>query len=94
MTNNDNQGVLDFSTSFFYTKQLEVKEPEPTTPAPAPEVKPEPKQKATAPRAANELPVLMLDKDFSTGEYTVWNTEECREVFRGDKEQAHKHLTQ
>ncbi|MEJ7644245.1 MAG: hypothetical protein WKF87_06600 [Chryseolinea sp.] len=37
------------------------------------------------------LPVYIIEKDFSTGEYIIWNTEELREEFRGTREQADTH---
>ena len=35
-----------------------------------------------------EVPRLMIEKDFSTGEFIVWDTQEGKELFRGTREEA------
>ena len=43
---------------------------------------------ATKAQAPKEVPRLMIERDLKTGEFTVWNTQEHNEVFRGTREEA------
>jgi len=89
------QGALDFSAPFFVqapppgqkllTQHATVQPKAPRKPKPAPQ--PEAKKEDQGPKL-KEVPRQMIEKDFSTGEWIVWDTVEHCELFRGTREES------
>jgi len=88
------QGALDFSAPSFLVQapqpgqkllpQHAQVQPKPTR---KPKPQPEAKKEDQGP-ALKQLPRQMIEKDFSTGDYIVWDTVEHCELFRGTREEA------
>ena len=95
MENIQTQGALDFSAPFLFVpppgqkllpQHATVQPKQPRKP------KPEPQQEAKKEEqpAGHPLPPEILEKDFSTGEWILWDTIEHRELFRGTRDEALK----
>ena len=96
MENTTVQGALDFSAPFLFVQAPQpgqkllpqhatVQPRQPRKPKPAPQQ--ETKKEEQGP-AGKQVPRHMIEKEFSTGDYIVWDTVEHQEVFRGTREEA------
>jgi hypothetical protein len=95
MENITGQGALDFSAPFLFVQAPQpgqkllpqhatVQPRQPRKPKPAPQQK---AKKEEVP-AGKQVPRQMIEKDFATGDYIVWDTVEHCELFRGTREEA------
>jgi hypothetical protein len=96
MENIQAQGALDFSAPFLFVQapqpgQKLLPQHSQVQPRQPRKPKPEPQQPAKAEvqgPALKLVPRHMVEKEFATGDYIVWDTVDHCELFRGTRDEA------
>jgi hypothetical protein len=81
MENAQSQGALDFSAPFLFAPTVVQVETKPAE-------KPKPQPEAIVLPGVKQVPPQMVEKDFATGDWIVWDTVEHVELFRGTREES------